>query len=128
MPVLRLPARSTLLSNFRLHTHSRHNHPRPQTALLHTAPPKSAQTANDASKKSNLLDKDAINTSSNEYSKSGGGDAEIAHSDAAFDPGETGPEETKRGVQVCCSILFFSEFPFILGFSVHSSLALFVQS
>lgn len=45
-----------------------------------------------STKKESLQDKDSINTDSNEYSKSGG-DKAAAHSDTAFDPNETRPEQ-----------------------------------
>lgn len=41
--------------------------------------------------KSTLLDKDAVNPTSSEYSKSGG-DQQAAHEDVAFDPETTSPE------------------------------------
>ena len=42
-------------------------------------------------KKDNLLDKDSINTTSTEYSKTGAGDSGAAHTDKAFDPQDTSP-------------------------------------
>ncbi|KAF2009615.1 hypothetical protein BU24DRAFT_358311 [Aaosphaeria arxii CBS 175.79] len=38
-------------------------------------------------------DKDSLNPRSTEYSKSGGGDDAAAHTDAAFNPNKTRPEE-----------------------------------
>ena len=46
------------------------------------------------------MDKDAMNTSSNEYSKTGEGDAGAAHTSKAFDPGDTSPEGQHGGVKV----------------------------
>lgn len=43
-------------------------------------------------------DKDSINTSSNEYSKSGSDDA-AAHTDAAFDPSQTSPEAAEASAE-----------------------------
>jgi len=44
-------------------------------------------------------DKDSLKPRSSEYSKSGsGGDDGAASSDAAFDPGQTRPEEQERNV------------------------------
>ncbi|KAL9082487.1 MAG: hypothetical protein Q9159_006373 [Coniocarpon cinnabarinum] len=45
------------------------------------------------------MDKDAINTSSNEYSKTGEGDAGAAHTSKAFDPHDTSPESQHGGTQ-----------------------------
>lgn len=44
-------------------------------------------------KKSNLMDKDAINTDANEYSKSAGDNTSAATEDAAFSTDKTRPEE-----------------------------------
>lgn len=43
-------------------------------------------------------DKDSINTTSNEYSKSGSDDA-AAHTDAAFDPNQTSPEAAEASAE-----------------------------
>ncbi|KAJ8117936.1 hypothetical protein OPT61_g984 [Boeremia exigua] len=43
-------------------------------------------------------DKDTINTTSNEYSKSGSDDA-AAHTDAAFDPSQTSPEAAEASAE-----------------------------
>ena len=43
-------------------------------------------------------DKDSIQTTSTEYSKSGSDDA-VAHTDAAFDPNETSPEAAEASVE-----------------------------
>ena len=45
------------------------------------------------------MDKDAINTSSNEYAKTGAGDGAAAHTSKAFDPGDTSPESQHEGVK-----------------------------
>lgn len=72
-------------------------------------------------KKSNLLDKDSINTDSNEYSKSAGDASSAATEDAAFSTDKTRPEEQhdtaareaqQQGVSgspaagVCADVLF----------------------
>jgi hypothetical protein len=44
-------------------------------------------------------DKDSLKPGSSEYSKSGTGDDEAAHSDAAFDPNQTGPKEQEKNVE-----------------------------
>ncbi|ERF76531.1 hypothetical protein EPUS_09012 [Endocarpon pusillum Z07020] len=47
---------------------------------------------NDADKKSSLMDRDSINTESNEYSKTGSDDSAAGHEDPAFQPGNNDPE------------------------------------
>jgi len=48
----------------------------------------------------NDQDKDSLKPGSSEYSKSGsGGDDDAASSDAAFDPGQTKPEEQGKNVK-----------------------------
>ncbi|KAI9657855.1 MAG: hypothetical protein M1831_004091 [Alyxoria varia] len=56
----------------------------------------SAKSSADA-EKANLLNRENMSPTSNEYSKtSGGGDSAAAHSDTAFDPETTGPEEQRE--------------------------------
>ncbi|KAF7511079.1 hypothetical protein GJ744_005310 [Endocarpon pusillum] len=47
---------------------------------------------NDPDKKSSLMDRDSINTESNEYSKTGSDDSAAGHKDPAFQPGNNDPE------------------------------------
>lgn len=56
-------------------------------------------------KKDDLMDKDSINTTSTEYSKSGGGDAGAAQTDHAFDPSSTSPEGQTSSEQVSLILL-----------------------
>ncbi|KAI9718470.1 MAG: hypothetical protein M1828_006715 [Chrysothrix sp. TS-e1954] len=65
--------------------------PRHQSSF-HTFPfPHQQQDKSD--KKEDLMDKDSINTTSSEYSKTGAGDGGAAHEEGAFDPGSTNPED-----------------------------------
>lgn len=86
------------------------------TRTITTSPLCRDKTENDSDKKANLLDKDAMNTSSNEYSKSAG-DAEVAHTDAAFDPGNTSPEGQAGGVEVCFLSTFLLHNPCLSSLS-----------
>jgi hypothetical protein len=77
-----------------------HSHLRPsQATLLNPSAPFSTTpsplNANDREKKSSLLDREAVNTESNEYSKSGS-DSGAAHDDPAFETGRTDPESELR--------------------------------
>lgn len=72
--------------------------------------------------KDNLMDKDAIDVTSTEYAKTGGGDQSVAHEGAAFDPKNTSPEgQEQAGAEkpVCLSRSSF--FCFSLWFSVLRS-------
>jgi hypothetical protein len=44
-------------------------------------------------------DKDSLKPGASEYSKSGSGDDGAAATDAAFDPGQTSPEEQGKNVE-----------------------------
>ncbi len=53
---------------------------------------RSARNANDKEEKSALLDREAVNTESNEYSKSGSDAGAASQQDPAFEPGKTDPD------------------------------------
>lgn len=90
---LRTPARSTL----------------PATRPYHAS-----TTRLQKDKKSNLMDKDSINTNADEYSKSAGDNTSAATEDAAFSTDKTRPEEQhdaaakeadQQGVSGVCDVV-----------------------
>lgn len=76
-----------------------HDH-QPLTPLLSSfhqsrpfSTPSPSRKSTDSDTKSSLLDREAINTESNEYSKTGSDDGAASQEDPAFNPAKTDPEE-----------------------------------
>ena len=71
--------------------------PHPLRPLHSTIPTHTDSKTTADAQKANLLDREKLSPTSTEYSKtSGGGDSGAAHSDTAFDPETTGPEEQRE--------------------------------
>lgn len=80
-----LPLQTTSLSSAITSRISRITHPFSTTLA-------SSQPKTDTDKKSALLDREAVNTESNEYSKCGSDASAAREDDPAFRPGKTDPE------------------------------------
>lgn len=88
----------------------------PLRSTLAATRPYHASTARlQKDKKSNLMDKDSINTNADEYSKSAGDATSAATEDAAFSTDKTRPEEQhdaaareaeQQGVSGVCDVVF----------------------
>lgn len=69
-----------------------------RAARPHYAAPRFLSTSRSLFAQKGAEDKDSINTTSNEYSKSGSDD-EAAHTDAAFNPNQTSPEAAEASAE-----------------------------
>ena len=69
-----------------------------RAARIQCAAPRFISSTRPTFAKKDAQDKDSIDTSSNEYSKSGSDNA-AAHTDAAFDPRKTSPEASEASAE-----------------------------
>ncbi|KAF1925993.1 uncharacterized protein M421DRAFT_7494 [Didymella exigua CBS 183.55] len=69
-----------------------------RSARIQFVQPRFLSTSRPLFARKSAEDKDSINTSSNEYSKSGSDDA-AAHTDAAFNPNQTSPEAAEASAE-----------------------------